>query len=190
MKTLPTELPGVIELEPNLFHDERGFFFESYSERRYQEAGLNFRFVQDNHSCSRKGVILGLHYQLRQPQAKIVRVVRGTIYDVAVDIRLGSPTYLKWVGRELSARNHRQLFIPVGFAHGFCALEEGTEVEYKCTDYFLPGDDHGVRWSDSTIGIEWPVVDPIVSQKDRDYPEVAQACTDFPTASAHESGTA
>ena len=169
MKAIPTELPGVIIIEPRVFSDTRGFFFESYHAPRYAEAGITVTFVQDNHSSSAKNTIRGLHYQLRRPQAKLMRVIRGSVLDVAVDIRRGSPTFGRWVGVELSAENKRQLFVPAGFGHGFCATSDVAELEYKCSDVYVADDQHGVLWSDPTIGIKWPVREPILSDADRAY---------------------
>lgn len=169
MKILATELPGVIVLEPQVFNDARGFFFESYHAERYTQAGLPPLFVQDNHSCSIRGTIRGLHYQLHHAQAKLVRVTRGAVFDVAVDIRRGSPTFARWVGVELSADNKRQLFVPLGFAHGFCVTSDIAELQYKCTDFYAPNDEHGVLWNDSSIAIQWPTTDPILSDKDQSY---------------------
>lgn len=167
MKTIPTELPGVLIIEPRVFSDARGFFFESYHAERFAQAGLPDDFVQDNHSCSVRDTIRGLHYQLRRPQAKLVRVIRGAAFDVAVDVRRGSPTFGRWVGVELSGENRRQMFIPIGFAHGFCVTSEVAEVEYKCTDFYVPDDQRGVQWNDPTIGITWPAREPILSERDR-----------------------
>lgn len=169
MNTIPTELPGVIIIEPQVFPDARGFFFESYHAERYAHAGIPPTFVQDNHSSSTNGTIRGLHFQRRRPQGKLMRVIRGAVFDVAVDIRRGSPAFSRWVGVELSAENKRQLFIPAGFAHGFCVISEVAEVEYKCTDFYAPDDQHGVLWSDPTIGIRWPAREPILSESDRAY---------------------
>jgi dTDP-4-dehydrorhamnose 3,5-epimerase len=180
VKVVPTALPGVLVIEPQVFPDTRGFFLESYHAERYAQAGLPERFVQDNHSRSARGTIRGMHYQLRRPQGKLVRVVQGAVFDVAVDIRRGSPTFGKWVGVELSAENKRQLFIPSGFAHGFCALAEASEVEYKCTDYYVPEDQHGVRWDDPTIGIPWPTDTPMLSDTDRAYSALAPTREDLP----------
>ncbi len=180
MKTIPTELPGVVIIKPRVFTDARGFFFESYHAARYAEAGLPAVFVQDNHSSSVKGTIRGLHYQLRRPQGKLFRVLRGSVLDVAVDIRRGSPTFGRWVGVELSAENKRQLFIPPGFAHGFCVVSEGAEVEYKCTDPYAPDDQRGVLWSDPTIGIRWPVQEPILSDQDRGFLPLSIMRDDLP----------
>lgn len=180
MKVVSTALDGVLIIEPQVFPDVRGFFFESYHAERCAQAGLPERFVQDNHSCSVLGTIRGLHYQLRRPQGKLVRVIRGLVFDVAVDIRRGSPSFGQWVGVELSADNKRQLFIPAGFAHGFCVLADVSEVEYKCTDYYVPEDQHGVLWNDPAIGIPWPVDTPILSEKDRAYPPLGPAREDLP----------
>lgn len=180
MNVIPTALPGVVIVEPRMFADPRGFFFESYRGDRYGQAGLPSAFVQDNHSRSVPQCLRGLHYQLRQPQGKLVRVLVGSIWDVAVDIRRGSPTFGKWVGVELSAQNHRQLYIPPGFAHGFCVPAESTEVEYKCTDYYAPDDERGIAWNDPTLNIAWPVRDPILSDKDRAFGPITDARADLP----------
>lgn len=184
MNVLRTELDGVLIIEPRVFGDARGFFFESYHAERYAQSGIPVTFVQDNHSRSILGTIRGLHYQFRRPQAKLIRVIQGAVFDVAVDIRRGSPTFGKWVGVELSAANKRQLFIPAGFAHGFCVLEDKTEVEYKCTDYYVPEDQHGVLWSDPTIAIPWPTRQPILSDKDQAYLPLLAPRDDLP---AYES---
>lgn len=180
MKVVPTALPGVMLIEPQVFRDRRGFFFESYHAERYARVGLPERFVQDNHSCSAPGTLRGLHYQLHRPQGKLVRVLRGAVFDVAVDIRRGSPTFGRWVGVELSADNKRQLFIPAGFAHGFCVTGGESEVEYKCTDYYVPEDQRGILWNDPALGIEWPVREPILSDKDRAFPRLADRAGDLP----------
>ena len=180
MTVIPTALAGVVIIEPRVFQDDRGFLFESYHAERYAAAGLPKRFVQDNHSSSLAGTIRGLHYQLLNPQGKLVRVIRGLVFDVAVDIRRGSPTFGRWIGVELSADNKRQLYIPPGFAHGFCVPEDPSEVEYKCTDYYRADDQRGVRWDDATIAIPWPVREPILSQKDRAYAHLFQDRDDLP----------
>lgn len=180
MNVLPTALEGVVIVEPRVFPDARGFFFESYHAERYAQAGVPGRFVQDNHSCSGAGTVRGLHYQLRHPQAKLVRVLRGAVYDVAVDIRRGAPTFGQWIAVELSAENKRQLFIPAGFAHGFCVLGDMAEFEYKCTDYYAPDDQHGVLWSDPSLAIPWPVPNPILSEKDRNYLPLSASRDDLP----------
>ena len=169
MNVFESDLQGVLIIEPEVIGDRRGFFLETYHARRYAEAGVPEPFVQDNHSRSAPGTLRGLHYQLTKPQGKLVRCVRGAIFDVAVDIRRGSPTFAQWVGVELSAENKRQLYMPPGFAHGFCVPEEESEVEYKCTDYYAPEDERGIIWNDPTIAIEWPVTDPILSEKDAGY---------------------
>lgn len=169
MKTISTELPGVILIEPQVFPDARGFFFESYHAERYAQAGITTAFVQDNHSCSVQGTIRGFHYQLRHPQAKLLRVIRGSVFDVAVDIRLGSPTFGRWVSVQLSAENKRQLFIPAGFAHAFCVTSEVAEVEYKSSESYVADDQHGVLWCDPTIAVPWPTAEPILSERDRAY---------------------
>ena len=174
LKVIETKVAGVVVIEPAVYGDERGFFMETYNVGRYGEAGLAKVFVQDNHSRSCRGVLRGLHYQLERPQGKLVGVVRGEIFDVAVDIRQGSPTYLKWVGVRLSEENHRQLYIPEGFAHGFCVLSDLADVTYKCTHVYVPGDDHGILWCDEQIGIEWPVAEPILSEKDVRNPRVKE----------------
>ncbi|MEO1751826.1 dTDP-4-dehydrorhamnose 3,5-epimerase [Thiofaba sp. EF100] len=169
MKVIPTAIPEVLILEPKVFGDSRGFFMESYNARTFGEAtGLDIQFVQDNHSRSVKGVLRGLHYQLQQPQGKLVRVVRGMVFDVAVDVRKSSPTFGRWVGIELSEDNHRQLWIPAGFAHGFLVLSENADFLYKTTDYYAPEHERCIAWDDPTIGIEWPLdAPPLLSAKDR-----------------------
>ncbi|MBD2445886.1 dTDP-4-dehydrorhamnose 3,5-epimerase [Nostoc sp. FACHB-152] len=168
MKLIPTEISNVYLIEPQVFTDSRGFFFESYNQQKFiDKAGITFNFVQDNHSCSKKNVLRGLHYQIIQPQGKLVRVVVGSIFDVAVDIRKSSPTFGQWVGYELSAENKRQLWIPPGFAHGFVVLSEVAEVLYKTTDYYAPGGDRTIVWNDPDLAIDWPIKElPILSAKD------------------------
>jgi dTDP-4-dehydrorhamnose 3,5-epimerase len=185
MKLLPTALPGVVLVEPAVFGDERGWFMESHNERRFNDAlaalGLPpaRQFVQDNHSCSAQGVLRGLHYQLPpHPQGKLVRVVKGRAFDVAVDIRRSSPTFGRWVGAELSAVNHRQLWIPEGFAHGFLALEDDTHFLYKTTDYYAKDCERAIRWDDRAIGIAWPLpanLSPQLAAKDAEAPLLADA---------------
>ena len=161
-------VPDVKLIKPRVFPDDRGFFLQSYHEREYREAGIDITFVQDNHSRSVRGVLRGLHYQLKHPQDKLVRVMCGEVFDVAVDIRRNSPTFGKWVGAVLSDRNHHQLLVPKGFAHGFLVLSETADFVYKCSDFYAPGDEYGIRWDDPEIGIEWPQVgDYILSEKDR-----------------------
>jgi dTDP-4-dehydrorhamnose 3,5-epimerase len=169
VKPTPTRIPDVVVIEPKVFGDARGFFFESYNERQLSAAlGRPMAFVQDNHSRSGKGVLRGLHYQLPHAQGKLVRVVHGEVFDVAVDLRRGSPTFGKWEGHVLSADNKRQLWVPEGFAHGFLVLSEAAEVLYKTTEYYHPGDEHCLAWDDPAVGIDWPLggARPLVSAKD------------------------
>lgn len=166
MKVTPTAIPEVLLIEPDVFGDNRGFFMESWHKQKFTEQGLTVDFVQDNHSRSTKGVLRGLHYQLRQPQGKLVRVVTGCVFDVAVDIRRGSPTFGQWVGAELSENNHHQLYIPPGFAHGFCVMSGVTDFLYKCTAGYNPQDEHGIMWNDPAIGIRWPGDNFVISEKD------------------------
>ena len=166
MKITPTSIPDVLLIEPDVFADARGFFMESWHAQKYAEQGLDISFVQDNHSRSSRGVLRGLHYQLERPQGKLVRVVSGTVFDVAVDIRKGSPTFGQWEGAELSGDNHRQLYVPPGFAHGFCVLSESADFLYKCTDFYAPQDEHGILWNDPDIGIDWPGDAFAISDKD------------------------
>ncbi len=166
MKFGETELPGVIVIEPDVHRDDRGFFLETFHARRYAEGRILGPFVQDNHSHSKRGTLRGLHAQVRKPQGKLVRAVAGEMYDVAVDIRRGSPSFGRWVGVTLSGTNFRQLYIPPGFAHGFCVLSDEVDVEYKCTDFYEPKDEITVLWNDPAIGIAWPVASPVLSRKD------------------------
>ncbi|MFM8643509.1 MAG: dTDP-4-dehydrorhamnose 3,5-epimerase [Phycisphaerales bacterium] len=178
MQAQRLEIPDVVVLEPRVFGDDRGFLYESFSERSFREAvGIDVRFVQDNHSRSARGVLRGLHYQLApSAQGKLVRVVRGAVFDVAVDLRRGSPTFGRWVGAELSESNRRQLWIPEGFAHGFLALQDGTEVLYKATAFYDPVRERCIRWNDATLAIEWPDVGEVaVSAKDAAAPGFVQA---------------
>lgn len=171
-------LDGLLIIEPDVFTDSRGFFLETWQKERYMSCGINVEFVQDNHSRSKKGVIRGLHYQFKHPQAKLVYAVRGTIFDVAVDIRRGSPTFGQWRGVILSDENRRQLFIPAGFAHGFSVLSEIADVTYKCSDLYTPGDEYGIIYNDPNINIDWhlsaddSVIQPLVSEKDLVYPDL------------------
>lgn len=166
MRFIETSLPGVLLIEPALFADERGFFMETYHAARFAEAGIDAAFVQDNHSRSARGVLRGLHYQEPNPQGKLVRCTRGALFDVAVDIRVGSPTFARWYGLELSESNRRMLWIPPGFAHGFCALEEESDLVYKCTALYVREHDHAILWNDPDIAIEWPLLTPLLSAKD------------------------
>ncbi len=174
MKIIETDLPGVLILEPKVFGDPRGFFMETYHQDRYRQAGLHQCFVQDNHSHSRKGVLRGLHYQLIQPQGKLVSVVRGSVFDVAVDIRLGSPSFGHWVGVVLDDYEHRQFYIPPGYAHGFCVLSDEADFVYKCTDYYHPQSERGIAWNDNEIGVRWPDLEVTLSDKDKRNPILAE----------------
>ncbi len=167
MKITETHLPGVLLIEPEVYGDARGFFMESWNLKRYFEAGIKANFVQDNLSLSRQGILRGLHYQWPKPQGKLIQVLRGAVFDVAVDLRRGSPTFGHWVAYELSAANHRQLYIPEGFAHGFCVLSEEALFAYKCTDFYSPETEYSLRWDDPDLGITWPVTEPRLSDKDR-----------------------
>ncbi|MBQ6656041.1 MAG: dTDP-4-dehydrorhamnose 3,5-epimerase [Ottowia sp.] len=179
LNVIRTPLEGVLILEPKVFGDARGFFLESYNRRDFAAAtGLNLDFVQDNHSRSRRGVLRGLHYQIKQPQGKLVRVVRGAVFDVAVDIRRSSPTFGRWTGAELSEENQRQFWIPPGFAHGFLVLTDTADFLYKATDWYAPEHERGIAWNDPAIGVEWPldaIGEPLLSDKDRAAPLLAQA---------------
>jgi len=166
MKFLQTSLPGVLIIEPDVFRDERGWFLESYHAQKYQDGGIPLAFVQDNYSSSVRGTLRGLHAQISRPQGKLVRVVKGEIFDVAVDIRRGSPTFASWESVLLTAENFKQIYIPPGFAHGFCVLSDGADVEYKCTDVYTPGDEIALIWNDQQVAIQWPLESPILSPKD------------------------
>lgn len=170
MNIIKTTIPHVLIIEPNVHPDERGFFLETYHRFRYEEHGIDAFFVQDNHARSKKDVLRGLHCQLEHAQGKLVYVPRGAVFDVAVDIRRGSPSFGKWVGVVLSDENHRQLYIPPGFAHGYCVLSEEADFCYKCTDYYHPEAEIGIRYDDPNINIDWPSKEPIVSAKDLAYP--------------------
>ena len=172
MNFLPTDIPGVVIVEPDVFRDPRGFFLETFHAPRYREGGIAYDFVQDNQSRSVRGTLRGLHAQRRKPQGKLVRAVRGEIFDVAVDIRPRSPTFGKWVGARLSEENFRQLFVPPGFAHGFCVLSEVADVEYKCTEVYDRADEIGARWD--SAGIDWPVQDPLLSPRDAALPPLPE----------------
>lgn len=181
MNVTKTKLDGVLLLEPKVFGDHRGFFMETYNANVFQELGIEINFIQDNHSLSvPAGTLRGLHYQLApKAQTKLVRCIRGAIYDVAVDICKGSPTYGQWVGVILSEHNKRQLLVPKGFAHGFCTLVENTEVNYKVDEYYSPENDRGILWNDPEIGIDWPVSTPVLSDKDQVHPLLKNADNNF-----------
>ena len=167
MKVIDTSIADVKTIEPTVFGDNRGFFMETFQQERYAEAGISLPFVQDNHSRSARGVLRGLHFQKTKPQGKLVRVVSGEVFDVAVDIRKSSPTFGKWEGVILSAENKRQFWVPPGMAHGFLVLSEYADFEYKCTDYYDPADEGSLRWDDQDVGIDWPAdIEPMLSEKD------------------------
>ena len=174
MKVIETLLPGVLILEPKAFGDHRGFFLETFQVERYREAGITLPFVQDNHSRSPRGVLRGLHFQRSRPQGKLVSVSRGAVYDVAVDINPESATCGHFVGVELSDENHRQLWVPPGYAHGFCVLSDVADFQYKCTDYYFPEDEGGLSWNDPEVNIPWPVDTPQLSAKDQHNPTLRQ----------------
>ena len=173
-----TPLPGLLVIEPRVFRDDRGFFWETHHASRYAEAGIADPFIQDNASRSTRGTLRGLHYQLERPQGKLVWVVRGEVFDVAVDIRKSSPTFGKWFGLRLSGEEPKQLYIPPGFAHGFCVLSDSADFVYKCTNLYAPDDERGIRWNDPDIGIEWPIAQPLFSDKDQRF----QMLRDVPPA--------
>lgn len=174
MNFLPTELPGVLIIEPAVHQDDRGFFLETYHREKFAAAGLDATFVQDNHSKSVQGTLRGLHAQWRKPQGKLVRCLAGSIWDVAVDIRTGSPTRGRWFGVDITAENFRQIYVPPGFLHAFVVTSETAEVEYKCTDVYDPGYELGVAWNDPDIGIEWPIAEPVLSGKDTAAPKLSE----------------
>ena len=170
MQVLATRLPGVLIIEPRVFLDGRGFFLETYHATRYADAGIDVAFVQDNHSRSRKDTLRGLHLQRTKPQGKLVRVVEGEVLDVAADVDPASPTYGQWVGVTLSADNFRQMYVPPGYAHGFCVVSDIAQVEYKCTDFYDQADEDGVMWNDPVLAIDWPTTTPILSERDQRHP--------------------
>ena len=174
-----TSLPGVCLFQPKMMEDARGSFLESYHEGKFADLGISDRFVQDNHSTSRRNVLRGLHYQVRHPQAKLCRVVEGEALDVAVDIRVGSPHFGKWVSAVLSAKAHNQIYIPPGFAHGFLALTDTVQFLYKCSDFYDPADERGILWNDPGLGISWGIDTPLLSEKDRRWPTLAGTPGDF-----------
>jgi dTDP-4-dehydrorhamnose 3,5-epimerase len=177
---LPTEIDGLALIEVTAHGDQRGFLAETFRAERWRELGVDVEFVQENHSRSGRGILRGLHFQLRPGQAKLVRCVRGTIWDVAVDLRRGSPTYGRWEGHELSDANHRQLFIPAGFAHGFCVFSEEADVAYKLSSYYDPETEAGIRWDDPDVGVEWPIEHPLLSDRDKLAPTLAEIADDLP----------
>ena len=179
MKVIETQLAGVLIVEPKVFGDHRGFFLETFQLERYRDAGIGLPFVQDNHSRSQRGVLRGLHFQRTRPQGKLVSVSRGAVYDVAVDINPDSPTCGQYVGVELNDENHRQLWVPPGYAHGFCVLSETADFEYKCTELYLPEDEGGLLWNDPEVNIPWPVASPKLSAKDQCNPTLRQLLGGF-----------
>lgn len=183
MRGVTTELPGVLVIEPVVHSDERGFFLESFHAQKHAALGIPGPFLQDNHSRSRFGTVRGLHLQVRRPQGKLIRVVQGEIFDVAVDVRRGSPHFGKWIGMTLSADTFRQLYVPGGFAHGFSVLSDTAEVIYKCTEYYEPADELGIAWDDPALAIGWGVERPILSDRDRQHPPLAALIDRLPTFS-------
>jgi dTDP-4-dehydrorhamnose 3,5-epimerase len=174
MQVTETKLSGVLIIEPKVFGDQRGFFKETFQLERYKEAGIDLPFVQDNHSRSQKGVLRGLHLQKSRPQGKLVSCSAGVVYDVAVDVNPESSTFGQYVGLELSAENHKQLWIPPGYAHGFCVLTETADFQYKCTDLYFPEDEGGLIWNDPDVAIDWPIKNPLLSDKDLKLPTLAE----------------
>jgi dTDP-4-dehydrorhamnose 3,5-epimerase len=172
MNIKETKLPGVLVLEPDVFSDERGFFLETWSSTRYEKAGIKGPFVQDNVSFSKKGTLRGLHFQYPQSQSKLVQILSGEVVDVAVDVRKDSPTFGQWISEVLSDANHRQMYIPSGFAHGYCVTSETAVFSYKCSDFYNPSSEGGIIWNDPDINIDWPMEEPILSPKDADYPRL------------------
>jgi dTDP-4-dehydrorhamnose 3,5-epimerase len=177
---LETPLPGVIQIEPDVHRDTRGFFLESYHAQKYRDGGVDATFVQDNHSCSGRGTLRGLHMQLSKPQGKLVRVIAGSVYDVAVDTRRGSPAFGQYYGAVLSAENALQLYVPAGLAHGFVVTSDVAELEYKCTDFYDPTSELSIAWDDPEIGIDWPISDPLLSSKDADAPRLSDVTSQLP----------
>lgn len=174
MKIIKTTLQDCIVIEPQVFGDERGFFMETFQEERYFNAGIKQRFVQDNRSRSTRGVLRGLHFQKLKPQGKLVTVTHGEVFDVAVDLRPGSKTFGKYEAVVLSGENKLQFYVPPGFAHGFCVMSESADFQYKCTDYYDPNDEGGLLWNDPSINIKWPIIDPILSDKDKAQPQLVK----------------
>jgi dTDP-4-dehydrorhamnose 3,5-epimerase len=178
MQFTPTRIEGVVLIKPKLFGDSRGFFMETWQEEKFAAAGIPAKFVQDNHSRSSKWTLRGMHYQIQQPQGKLVRVVRGSVFDVAVDLRASSPTFGEWVGTELDDRDHHMLWVPPGFAHGFLALSESVDLLYRCTDFYAPQHERVIAWNDHRVGIAWPLpagVQPLLAPRDKDAPAIDQA---------------
>jgi dTDP-4-dehydrorhamnose 3,5-epimerase len=183
VRLVSTEIPGVVIIEPEVHADGRGFFLETYNAERYRAHGISAAFVQDNHSQSIAGTLRGLHLQIRHPQGKLIRVIEGEIFDVAVDVRRGSPTFGRWVGVSLTASSFKQIYVPPGFAHGFCVVTASAQVEYKCTDIYDPASEVGIAWNDPAIGISWPVTSPILSVRDGRHPALAAVVDQLPAYS-------
>ena len=181
MEVSTSMIPEIVIISPTVHKDERGFFLESFNERDFQALGVPERFVQDNHSLSKRSTVRGLHLQWTRPQGKLIRATRGEILDVAVDVRLGSPTFARWVGNVLSADNFRVCYIPPGFAHGFCVLSEWAEIQYKCTDYYDPDGELTIAWNDPEVRVDWTVTDPTLSAKDANAPTLASLTSRLPT---------
>lgn len=178
MNIIKTKLQTVLILEPKVFSDKRGYFLETWNSKRYEAAGIPGPFVQDNISSSQKGVLRGLHYQYPQSQGKLIQVLSGEVIDVAVDIRVGSPTYGQWINEILSETNHKQMYIPPGFAHGYCVISEAAIFTYKCNEFYNPVTEHGIIWNDPELNIDWPVKEPILSAKDKNYPKLKDISPD------------
>jgi len=170
MKVTESRLKGVLLIKPRVFEDSRGFFLETYNRDRYRDNGIEAEFVQDNYARSTRGILRGMHYQIKHSQAKLVWVPEGEVFDVAVDLRKDSPTFGQWEGYTLSSKNKHQLFVPTGFAHGYCVISETADFMYKCTDFYYPEDEGGLIWNDPKVGIEWPIEDPVLSEKDQNNP--------------------
>jgi dTDP-4-dehydrorhamnose 3,5-epimerase len=185
MRVVPTAIAGVLVIEPDIHRDGRGFFLETYHADRYREHGITGPFVQDNHSRSAANTLRGLHLQVRRPQGKLIRVIEGEIFDVAVDVRRGSPTLGRWVGVTISAENFKQVYVPPGFAHGFCVVSPVAQVEYKCTDLYDPKDEIGIAWNDAAIGITWPVAQPLLSARDAGHRTLAEMTDRLPAWSTN-----
>jgi dTDP-4-dehydrorhamnose 3,5-epimerase len=179
-RRLETQLDGLVLIEPQVHGDERGFLVETFRDESWRDLGIEVEFVQENHSRSGRGILRGLHFQTRPGQAKLVRCLRGGIWDVAVDLRRDSPTYRRWEGYELDDERHRQLFVPAGFAHGFCVLSERADVAYKLSSYYDPGTEAGISWDDPEVGVEWPISDPVLSDRDRAAPRLAEIADSLP----------
>jgi dTDP-4-dehydrorhamnose 3,5-epimerase len=180
VKFVPTEIEGVVIVEPDVHRDARGFFLESYHARKYHDGGIVDTFVQDNHSRSRQGTLRGLHLQLAHLQGKLVRAIRGSVWDVSVDVRVGSPTFGRHVAVTLDDEHHRQVYVPPGMAHGFLVTSEVAEIEYKCTDFYAPGDELSIAWNDPELAIPWPIREPLLSDKDRAAPRLAEVMDRLP----------